>query len=244
MPERDETRTRRARRLHRRRIDDMPTRSSAAASPTRRRHGRAVALHPRRSGGPGSTAARCVARQTPRFRPFSCRSIPTPPVWLRPLTRVKYLRTLVTQLIYLPSLVPRVAARRRRPRVLGVVLVVPARAAAGGNCCAPPRPARPHQLSQRRGAGSSSPLGDRPERRCDRSTGTSCRRVSSSRSSPSTRSRRRSSRTSSTASGSASGCAIRCGRGCSPLATSNRSTTWRARCERLAPFSAATPTQR
>jgi L-malate glycosyltransferase len=30
---------------------------------------------------------------------------PAPPRWLRPLTRIKYLRTLVTELIYLPSLV-------------------------------------------------------------------------------------------------------------------------------------------
>ena len=30
---------------------------------------------------------------------------PTPPAWLRPLTRIKYLRTLITQLIYLPLLV-------------------------------------------------------------------------------------------------------------------------------------------
>ncbi len=152
---------------------------------------------------------------------------PDPPSWMRPLVRVKYLRTLVTQLIYLPSLVRAAATRRRRPCVLGVVLVIPARAPAGGNSCATARTARPRQLSQRRSAGPPSPLGHRPlhpalgrpEHRAIPIPATGLRR--------STPSRPRSSPTSSTPRGSLSGCATRCSHDSSPLATSNRSTTWR-----------------
>ena len=80
--------------------------------------------------------------------------------------------------------------RRHRARFFCVVLVVPARAAAGGNYCPPPRPARPHELSQRRGAGSSPPLGDRQKHAAIGRSRTSCPPVSCRASSPSTRSPR------------------------------------------------------
>ena len=55
----------------------------------------------------------------------------------------------------------RVATRRRGARILRVVLVVPARAAARRDHRPRARAAGDDQLPQRRGAGSSAPLGDR-----------------------------------------------------------------------------------
>ena len=57
---------------------------------------------------------------------------PVPPLPFAAALRVKYLRTLVTQLSYWPLLFRELRQRRRRPRVLGVVHVVPPGAAPGG----------------------------------------------------------------------------------------------------------------
>ena len=85
-----------------------------------------------------------------------------PPV--RRAAAIRYVRTVVTQLSLLAAAVPRAPARGRRPRLLRVVLVVPARAPAGG----PGRPAAGQagrdELPQRRGAGPSEALGYRARR--------------------------------------------------------------------------------
>ena len=98
--------------------------------PPSRRHRRRVASHSGRPGRPGAAPARRLAG-----RPRGPRMAGTDqPGAARPLDRllsVKYVRTLVTQLLLLAAARPRTAPRRRRARLLRVVLVVPAGAAAG-----------------------------------------------------------------------------------------------------------------
>ena len=166
------------------------------------------------------------------------------PVLLRPLARVKYLRTIATQLVYLPSLVRHL----RRSDVVHVFsasywsfLLAPLPAVIVARLLGRPVLVNYHSGEapdhlRRSAIARTHPTSGRPEHRAIP--------VFSSRSSRSTPSPRRSSRTSSTARSSGFGYAIRCSRDCSPLATSNRSMTWRARCERLASFNAATRLQR
>ena len=100
---------------------------------------------------------------------------------------------------------PRAPARGRRPRLLRVVLVVPARPSPGGHRRQAAGQARRDELSQRRGAGPSEALGRRARASFDMSTATSSRPPSSRTSSAVSGSTPRSSRTSST-------CALRVSR--------------------------------
>ena len=77
----------------------------------------------------------------------------------------------------------RARARGRRPRLLGLVHVVPARAAAGDADRAGAGQARRPELPERRGAGPSAAVGDRARGRSAASTRTSSRRASWSTSS-------------------------------------------------------------
>jgi len=82
----------------------MPRRTSAEAAPL------AVAIvAPSLSilGGQAVQARRLLDawRDDRDISAFLVPINPDPPTWMRPLVRIKYLRTLVTQLIYLPSLV-------------------------------------------------------------------------------------------------------------------------------------------
>ena len=156
--------------------------------------------------------------------------VPINPVPIRPLDAllsVKYLRTVVTQLLYWPLLVREL----RRADVVHVFsasyssfLLAPLPAIvdreAAGTAGHP-------ELSQRRSAGSSAPLRAGPARHAR--LGGSERRpldVPARRARVVRHSARRSSPTPSICGSSRTGCATRCGRGCSRPATSSRSTTW------------------
>ena len=151
--------------------------------------------------------------------------------------RVRYLRTIVTQLTYWPLLcascaradVVHVFSASYSSFLLAPLPAVMARAA---------RPAGTDELSQRRSAGPSAAIARSPERRCAASA--QRRAVAVPRRSvrafdidadvdPEHRS---------TAIDSAFRRAIRCGRGCCRRATSSRSTTSPARCARLPACSA------
>ena len=89
---------------------------------------------------------------------------PEPPSWLRPLMRIKYVRTLITQLIYLPVLVQSIARADVVHVFSAVVLVV----SVGATACDPREPAvgpsGGRELSKRRGAGPSAPFRSRQAR--------------------------------------------------------------------------------
>ena len=116
-------------------------------------------------------------RTTPRSTRCSSRSIPEPPRGCVRSPQIKYVRTVVTQLIYLPLLVREL----RRADVVHVFsasywsfLLAPLPAVIVARLA---RPAGADELSQRRGAGSSAAIGDRTgdAASVDR---TSCRRGS------------------------------------------------------------------
>ena len=90
-----------------------------------------------------------------------CRSTRSRPVPSAVRVEIKYLRTVATQLCYWPLLFRELRHGRRRPRVLGVVLLVPARAAAGGADREAARQAGRDELPERRGARPPAALGDR-----------------------------------------------------------------------------------
>ena len=94
-------------------------------------------------------------------------------------TGIRYVRTLVTQLTYWPLLAEGLQHGRRRSRLFGVVLVVPAGSPSGGPGRAPAGKARRHELSQRRGARPSEAIGGRANACSGTSIATSCRRRSS-----------------------------------------------------------------
>ncbi len=134
----------------------------------------------------------------PEVKAFLVPVNPAAPAWLRPLAGVKYVRTLITQLIYLPLL----ARELRRADVVHVF------SASYWSFLLAPLPAvtvaralgRPVMINYRSGEAPhhlrrSAIAGER----CGRWMATSCRRSSSKRSSPNTASRPTSSRTSSTA---------------------------------------------
>ena len=126
-----------------------------------RRARRPLHRYPRRPGRAGRPAAARLAGRPGRRRRGWCPINPIPPASCAVRSSIKYLRTVATQLCYWPSAAPGAAARRRRPRVLGVVLLVPARAAAGGADREAAGQAGRDELPERSGARSSAAVGHR-----------------------------------------------------------------------------------
>ena len=200
-------------------------RRSLAARQTRRRDRCAVARHPRRSGGAGTPAARRRGRTDPEISAFLVPINPEAPGGCVPSPRIKYVRTVVTELIYLPTLV-------RELRRADVVHVF---SASYWSFLLAPLPAviiarllgRPVLVNYRSGEAPDH-LRRSAIARGDAAVGRSERRAvafPAGWSSPSTRSPREIIPNIIDRDGFASGCAIPCGRDCSPRATSKRSTT-------------------